>query len=310
MKGFQDKKILVSGGEGFLGGRVILRLLGLGADVTAVRIDGGGSQEGEIPAGCPVLDMGCLENSEFSGMPEAILFLNHPEILPNDRVGESFLNIQLSGLNKLLRLAGRFSSYFVYASSAAVYGKQKYLPIDEEHPLEPIMMYGAAKLAGEYFCRASALEKGFSYIILRLGDLYGPGSRDVGAPADLLGRALRNEPLVVKGNGGQVSTYVYIEDAADAVISALSGKKPNQTVNVAGNEFVSVWHLANIIKKKFSLKSEIKTSHNTLLDEIECCVDSGKAEELIGFKPSFNLTAGLSLTCRWLSETRERLKDS
>lgn len=310
MKGFQGRRILVSGYENLLGRKVVLRLLDLGANVSLFRLrEEERCRSGEsFSSGCPVVSAADLDRISPSSGFEDILFLNNPEILPNDLVEGPFIDIQLLDLNKLLNLAGRHASYFVYASSVSVYGKQRYLPIDEDHPLEPTHLYGAVKLAGESFCRATALERGFFYTIIRFGDIYGPGGSDVSAPAVFLRRVIKGGPMVIKGRGGQVRSYLYIDDAVEAVIKVLGCKIPNQIINIAGNEYTSIWHLANLIKQQYSTKTEIKTSSSILVDEIECCVDSSKAEEILSFKPRFDLASGLSNTYRWMLENESKIK--
>lgn len=308
IKDFQGKRILVSGGENFFGRMVALRLTDLGADVSIALSEENEPQPLEASlSGRSAIKTDSLNSEQFKGGVQAILFLNNPEILSNNQVDKSFLNGQMTGLINLLRLAGRHYSYFIYASSMAVYGKQKYLPIDEEHPLEPFLLYGAAKLAGEYFSRAAALDSGFLYTILRFGDLYGPGSGQCGDPAVLLESAIGEKPLIIKGKGRQVKSYLFIDDAVDATIKVISSKTANQTLNIAGNDCISTWHLASLIKQYYSPRSEIKTTYDPLQDEIECCIDSSKAEGLIGFKPGFNLIDGLARTYRWLiSENRKQ----
>jgi len=300
MRGYQGKNVLVSGGDGFLGRPVVLRLLDLGAKVTIISGGGGEGPGAALLPGCPVYRPEEIDHLSFSGGLEAIIFLNHPVIMANHEIGTYFVDQHLSLLNKLLRLAGRNASYFLYASSVAVYGKQRYLPIDEDHPLEPLLLYGAIKLAGEYFCRAIALEYGFLYSIVRFGDLYGPGSRDAGEPALLLDSALRSKPLILRGSGGQVRTYLFIDDAVEATLRVLGLKPANQTVNIAGSEYISILHLAHLIKQGYSAKAEVKAGKSNLLDEIECCIDSRKAEGLLDFRPGISLSEGLSRTSHWI----------
>ncbi|MHB8157107.1 MAG: NAD-dependent epimerase/dehydratase family protein [Desulfocucumaceae bacterium] len=302
MRGFRGKKVLVSGGENHLGRMVALRLAGMGAAVRIICGDNSCRLLISADSGCSVITQEQAEAPErYSEIPDIILFLNDPEILSNSVIEGSFPDSHLKGLLNLLKLAGRHSSYFVYTSSVAVYGKQKYLPIDEDHPLDPALLYGAVKLAGEHFCKSCSMESGFFYTILRLGDLYGPGML-FGDPAAFIECALKKKSINIKGLGGQVRSYLYFEDAVEATISLLSNKPSNQIVNLAGSEFVSIWHLANTIKQNFCKSCEIKTTNNILLDEMECCVDSSKASELFDFRAKVDLSTGLIKTHKWLSK--------
>jgi len=81
----------------------------------------------------------------------------------------------------------------------------------------------------------------------------------------------------------------------------IRNKPSNQIINIAGNEYISLWHLANIIKQNYSTKGCIKTANNVLLDEMECCINSTKARDLIGFYPDVDLATGLYNTYNWIS---------
>ncbi|MFZ5596088.1 MAG: NAD-dependent epimerase/dehydratase family protein [Bacillota bacterium] len=309
LKGFKGRKILVTGCDDFLGWLVALRLSELGADVSVLS-KGYICREDFYPSGCEPVTIDRLKSSGGDeDWFEDILFLEHPVILPNSRIEKPFLDDQLSGLVELLGVCGRRMPYFVYASSVSVYGKQKYLPIDENHPLEPILIYGAAKLSGEYICRASALENGFFYSIVRFGEIYGPGNGNAGGPEELIKSVLKNEPLAIMGSGGQVKSYLYVEDAVEATLKILMNRPHNQILNVAGNECVSTWHLANMVKQNFPSQSDIAMSNNFLFDDIECCVDSGKAWDLIGFRPKVDLETGLKKTFEWLSGVNQKMSD-
>lgn len=302
MKGIQGKNILVSGCESFLGSLIALRLIELGADVSIICND---ENNLLLPAAylkqCSVVSINDVEeDNKLPRKIDAILFLNNPVILPNNQIGDEFHRVELSSLLKLLRLAGRQASYFLYASSVAAYGKQKYIPIDEEHPLEPMLLYGAAKMAGECYLRASALETGFFYSVLRYGDLYGPGNRYLGAPSVFLENAIKGKPFLIKGAGRMVRSYLYIDDAVEATINVLIGQPVNNTINIAGNEYISIWHLANLIKQNYSVGCEIEISNNILLDEMECCINSERAKNLFGFQPKVDLEKGLTNTYNWL----------
>lgn len=304
MKRLQGKKILVSVGESCLGNMVAARLAELGAIVGVM--GSGGDTPG--PAGVDgrnLMQSVPPDNIEnILGNPEVILYLDHPEILNNDMVDGEFPGKHLKGLIRLLRLAGKCSSHFVYASSSAVYGRQKYLPIDENHPLAPILIYGSIKMSGEYICRSTAMEEGFFYSILRYGDIYGPGVY-CGDPYDFIAGAVKGKALVIKGSGGQVRSYLFIEDAVEATVKTVIYKPFNQIFNLSGNEYISQWHLANTIKRKYCQKCEIVTVNSILLDEVECCLDFTRAKEMLNFCPKVDLNSGIAQTYKWFNVNKK-----
>ncbi|MFZ5650489.1 MAG: NAD-dependent epimerase/dehydratase family protein [Bacillota bacterium] len=301
MKELQGRKILVSGCENYFGMLLSQRLVELGSSV--ILMCGGDSRhitEASLP-GCTVMS---TEDPDAAGMfcggIEAILFLNHPLLMSNKIVGRHFPGLHLADLLKMLRLAGRIGACFIYASSGTVYGRHRYIPMDEGHPVEPLLVYGAVKLAGEHFCRAMALESGFSFSILRYGDIYGPGIRRMGEPSIFLESAIKNKPLVIRGSGEQVRSYIYIEDAVDATIKVLNNKPLNQVINIAGNELISIWDMANLIRQNYGVKCQVKTTNKNLTDEVDCCLDTAKCCDMLGFIPKVDLMSGLFRSYSWL----------
>lgn len=301
MKELQGKNILVAGCRNHFGGLVAQRLAELGANVIIMfGRDSRHISKDSIP-GCAVLSADEPDIAGFfCGGIEAVLFLNHPLLISNKILGEHFPGLHLADLLKMLRLAGKTGAYFIYASSGAVYGRHRYIPMDEGHPVEPLLVYGAVKLAGEHFCRAMALESGFSFSILRYGDIYGPGIRRMGESSIFLESVIKNKPLVIRGSGEQVGSYIYIEDAVEATIKVLNSKPLNQVINIAGNEFISIWDLANLIRQNYGVKCQIKTTNKNLTDEVECCLDTAKCCDMLGFIPQTDLMSGLFKSYSWL----------
>ena len=113
----------------------------------------------------------------------------------------------------------------VYASSAAVYGEPKYLPIDEEHPTEPLSPYGLSKLVGELVLRQYARNYGLKVVILRLFNVYGLGQNPAyaGVISRFIERAVEGRPLIIYGDGLQTRDFVHVEDVAEAFYKAIVG---------------------------------------------------------------------------------------
>ena len=190
----------------------------------------------------------------------------------------------------------------VYASSISVYGRQLYTPIDERHPLDPVLLYGVTKLAGEYYCKVMAREYGLQVVMLRFSDLYGPGLGRDNAPVVFLKRARAGLPLVVRGGGKQIRSYLFATDAAMAVYLALTNPAAVGGVfNIASDETVTISGLAQKALQITGSKGEI-VYEDGWVDEREYRIDSTLARTVLGFKPLVELETGLRKILAWQEE--------
>jgi len=125
----------------------------------------------------------------------------------------------------------------LYASTVAVYGRQEYLPIDEKHPKNPFLPYGATKLLGELYCSTIHNVFGIDTVSVRYFNVYGPryATFDHSAMVNFLNRVVGNKELLIYGDGSQVRDYTYIDDIVNGTLLAL--KKDNtigDVYNIAG----------------------------------------------------------------------------
>ncbi len=186
----------------------------------------------------------------------------------------------------------------VYLSSAAVYGHPKHLPVDEEHPTNPISPYGASKLAGEYVLKTICMNNSVKHVILRLFNVYGPGqdpeSPYSGVISRFIHKALRGEPLVIYGDGMQTRDFIYISDVVDAVI--LSMHKGSGVYNVGSGCRVRIIDLARSIIGILNSSSRITYAPPRPGDvrDSQACIERICRE--LGFKPKVDLTSGLKMT--------------
>lgn len=124
----------------------------------------------------------------------------------------TFNYLEAARINKVPR--------FIFASSGAPAGEVE-PPIHEELPPHPVSPYGASKLAGEGYCSAYSRTFGIDTVMLRFGNVYGPGSvHKSSVVAKFIRRALEGEPLEIYGDGSQTRDFVYIDDLIDAVMLA------------------------------------------------------------------------------------------
>jgi UDP-glucose 4-epimerase len=139
----------------------------------------------------------------------------------------------------------------VYASTIWVYSDCQEEAVDEDTLLPaPSHLYTSTKLAGELYCKAYQELYGIDYTILRFGIPYGPRAREAAVIPAFVGKALRNEPLTLAGDGSQSRRFVYVEDLADGVARSLGDVATNRIYNLASNENVSIKQIAEAIREE------------------------------------------------------------
>lgn len=307
----KNKKILVTGGAGFLGSHLCENLVKTGAKVTIFDKLFTGKKENiknlsgkaKIVYG-DILDESLVQKTAENA--DIIIHTAFPMAACDRDLSNQHIEIGTVGLFNLLKAAYDNNSKFVYASSISVYGEQKYVPIDENHPLEPLLIYGATKLVGETYCQAFSRNYGLKTVILRLSDFFGPRNGRISAPINFLYKAIRNEPIIVTGGGQQVRTYTYIQDIVDGVIQALIIPVANgKTFNLAGDNHISLIGLAELAKQVANSSSEIKLVQSSQVDSRQYIIDNRKAKKLLRYKPKVSIAQGLEETLKWLNSNPE-----
>ena len=194
-------------------------------------------------------------------------------------------------------------SRLIFASSGAPLGGQL-PPLHEEMAAKPISPYGASKLAGEGYCQAYSCSFGLTTVILRFGNVYGPGSLGKeSVVAKFFKRALAGLPVEIYGDGRQTRDYIYLYDLIDAIERAsntdLSGSNIFQ---IATSKETSLLELVEQIKitLKNHLGIDLKVNFTKPMvgDAIKNYADTTKAEKELGWKASTDLATGLASTLK------------
>jgi UDP-glucose 4-epimerase len=229
-------KVAVVGGSGFVGRHVVRRLLGAGFDVTNVSLE---RPEQLLPSERIVLADVCSPErietlAKELGRVDGIVWLAAAirHRLGVDATAIQDLTLMVDAPLRLLRALDPSPASLVNISSIQVYGRPKYLPVDEDHPKEPFTAYGVAKFYGEQVLDIAASKRGTNVASLRVAFIYGPGQHSANVLPRFLQAVRRGEAPVVHGAGGDVRDDVYVDDVALAVELALK-KRARGSFNVA-----------------------------------------------------------------------------
>ncbi len=298
-------KVIVTGGAGFIGSHVVEKLIEHGYKV--IIVDNLSSMKRHYvhtDATFYQIDIG---SKELRGVfaterPDYVIHLaaqiNSIQSLANS-VKDA--NINISGTVNLLQCVKDYPvQKFVYASSAAVYGEPVNLPIDESHPIVPTSFYGLSKYVAEIYLRLFSSMFGIDYVILRYPNVYGPrqdSAGEAGVISIFANQILAGENTTIFGDGVQTRDFVYVEDVAEAnLIALLEGHM--DAFNISCNYQTSILELAGMMSEITKRKFDPEFQHEHQVDIVYSALANRKAEQILGWRPSTTLYAGLEKTIR------------
>jgi len=191
---------------------------------------------------------------------------------------------------------------FVYFSSSMVYGNFQSESIDESHPLEPIGIYGALKLAGEKLVIAYNQVFDLPFTIIRPSALYGPGCVSRRISQVFIENAFAGERLRVDGDGEERIDFSYINDVVDGICRAIdSPAGRNETFNITAGGARSINDLVRIMRAHFPAL-EVETVPRDELRPFRGTLSIDKARELLGYEPAVPLEEGMARYIEWYRE--------
>jgi len=202
-------------------------------------------------------------------------------------------------LENALDYARTEAEHFVFLSSSMVYGNFESPEVTEDHPLNPIGIYGALKLGGEKLVIAYQQVFNLSYTIVRPSALYGPRcvSRRVGQI--FVEEALAGQPLKIEGDGEERLDFTYIDDLVDGLCLAVShpGAR-NQVFNMTYGAARSIAELVEVLKKQFP---DVAVQHvpRDRLMPFRGTLNVDRARRLIGYEPAFPIDKGFAEYVAW-----------
>ena len=299
---------MVTGGAGFIGSHLVDKLVARGCTVRVLDDLSTGNIKNirtHVDSGAVELVKGDVRDmSLVSKCVKDVDFVFHLaaqiSVPLSIQKPEWTFDVNVTGtLNVLAASAKKQVDRLVLASSCAVYGEPKYLPIDEKHPTNPISPYAETKLAGERYCLGFNERGMCGCVALRFFNVYGPrqGFNDYsGVITRFFDQAQKGLPLVVYGDGLQTRDFVSVFDVVDAVLASVEKREAaGKVLNVGSGKSTSIKELAETILKMFhGANVPISFAPPREGDIRDSYADISTAERVLGYSPKVSLADGLS----------------
>ncbi|MCH2278434.1 MAG: NAD-dependent epimerase/dehydratase family protein, partial [Vicinamibacterales bacterium] len=322
---YRDRRVLITGGLGFIGSNLARRLVELGADVLVI--------DSLIP--------------DYGGNPFNISGIeNRLTVNRSDVRDESSINDLVRGQDVIFNLAGQVSHVdsmndpytdleincrsqlslleacrkqnpavkIVFAGTRQVYGHPDSLPVTEDHLVRPVDVNGINKAAGEYYHLVYNDVFGIRSCSLRLTNVYGPRQLIKHNRQGFIGwfirLAIEDREIEIFGDGSQIRDFVFVDDAADAFLRAGTSEKCNGGVyNIGGAEPINLRDLSTKLLEVAGtgrVRYVEWPSEKKAIDIGDFYADSSKFTRTVGWRPTIPLVEGLTRTVEFYREHLER----
>jgi len=189
----------------------------------------------------------------------------------------------------------------VYSSSSSVYGDAVPMPMREDALPQPVSPYGVSKLAAEQLCYLYFANFGVPTVSLRYFTVYGPRQRPDMGFHKFLRATLREEPIVVYGDGEQTRDFTFVSDAVNANLLAAARGVPGRVYNIGGGSRVSLNEALGVIERVAGRKPRITVEAAQKGDMRHTYADTSLARADLGFVPTVGLDEGLAAEYHWLA---------
>jgi len=305
----RDRRVLVTGGAGFVGANLVRRLLREGARVTVLDDLFTGRRENLPPAGFTFVEGSVCDPptvEHLVAMSQVVFHAAARNIVVSTRNPREDFETNIGGtLNVLLAARAVGIERLVYTSSTSVYGNPRYLPINEDDRLELLTPYAVSKLAGEHYCTAFYESYGLPTVAVRYSNIYGPGQDPAnpycGVVAKFIESLFAERAPMIHGDGNQTRDFTYIDDAVEAtLLAATSERALGEVFNVGTGIETSVNRLAETLIAVTGARVRPEHADRRDVDNIRRrVVNIEKSRRALRWVPEITLEEGLRRTVEW-----------
>ena len=312
------KRVLVTGGAGFIGSNLVDALLDRDCFVRAVDDFSVGSEDNLIEARERGAEIVRADVRDVDAMREAAADVEVVMHLAVSCLRVSLLDpwpshsVNAGGTLALLEAVKDVGlERFVYCSSSEIYGTAKTAPMAEDHPTEPTTVYGASKLAGEGYALSYVATGGLPVVVARPFNTYGYREHHEGPSGEVIPkmvlRARGAEPPVIFGDGSQTRDFTFVTDTVRGLILATEAEDlVGEAINIAYGREVSISRIAELVCEAVDRTLEPVYTSPRPADVQRHYADVTKARKRLGFEAEISIEEGIERYVEWF---RERYHD-
>jgi UDP-glucuronate 4-epimerase len=312
------KRILVTGGAGFIGSHLVDRLLASDVEQITIVDDFNDFYEPDIKRAnirphlknpryqlveADIRNAEALEQSLANTQFDCIVHLAaRAGVWPSLAQPRLYNETNVNGTLNLLELARQHGiKQFVFGSSSSVYGSNAKVPFSEDDPIrQPISPYAATKGAGELLCHTYSHLYGIRCVCLRFFTVYGPRQRPDLAIHKFARLISEGKPIPVFGDGTTRRDYTYIDDIIDGVVAATNYDQSDyEVINLGESRTVELRELIALLEKELDAHAIIDRHPPQPGDVPQTFADISRARKLLGYNPQTQIEEGLHRFVDW-----------
>jgi len=314
------KKVLVTGGAGFIGSNVAEYLLSRGDDVVIVDemndyydvkikeanlrlLQESYPEEGRLKIyRGDICDEDLMERIFETDQPKWVCHMAaRAGVRPSIQDPFVYIHSNIKGTTQLMELSHKYGiENFVFASSSSVYGGSKSTFFSEDENVDnPVSPYAASKKACELLAYTYHHLYQLNITGLRFFTVYGPRGRPDMAPFKFIDRVSRGVEMQQFGDGSSSRDYTYITDIVDGVVRSIDRRHKYEVFNLGKGEGTSLKEFIELVQKHVGKKAIIKVLPDQPGDVPYTCADVAKAQEYLGYRSKISFEEGIRGTAEW-----------